>query len=102
MGRNRTSVIGVAQARGVILCELQRAGVPTYEYKPAQVKSVVTGYGAADKAQVARMLSAQGVFGEMDDHAADAIAIALCHSRSRRLLMAAGGAPGRAAEARRP
>lgn len=90
MGRNRTSFLGVAQARGAILCALAGGGVGVHEYKPSQVKSVVTGYGLADKRQIARMLSAQvEVGGTVDEHAADAIAIALCHSRSRRLLTAA-------------
>jgi crossover junction endodeoxyribonuclease RuvC len=87
MGRNRTSVIGVAQARGAILATLEAAGVPAFEYKPAQVKSLITGYGLADKAQIARMLGAQlQTAARIDDHAADALAIALCHTRSRRLL----------------
>ena len=87
MGRNRTSVIAVAQARGAILATLEAAGVPAFEYKPAQVKSVVTGYGAAGKGQIARMLAAQLHTAErIDEHAADAVAIGLCHLRSRRLL----------------
>lgn len=90
MGRNRTSVLGVAQARGAILATLEGAGIPTFEYKPAQIKSILTGYGMADKRQMSRMLGAQvktnGL--AMDDHAADAIAIAVCHSRSRRLRIA--------------
>src|SRR5919201_7127105 len=87
LGRNRTSFIGVAQARGAILATLEAAGVPAFEYKPAQVKSVVTGYGAADKGQIARMLAAQlKTSARIDDHAADAIAIGLCHLRSRRVL----------------
>lgn len=89
MGRNATSVIGVAQARGVIALTLERCGVPCFAYKPATVKATITGYGAAGKAQVARMLAFQGVRQKVDDHAADAIAIALCHSRSRRLRIAA-------------
>ena len=89
MGANRTSVIGVAQARGVVMLTLERCGVACFEYKPAQVKSTITGYGAAGKDQVARMLALQGVKAKVDDHAADAIAIAICHSRARRLRMAA-------------
>ena len=87
MGRNRTSVIGVAQARGAILALLEGAGVLTSEYKPSQVKSVLTGYGAARKDQVARMLAVQVGLGgrKLDDHAVDAVAIAVCHVRSRRL-----------------
>jgi crossover junction endodeoxyribonuclease RuvC len=88
MGRNRSSVIGVAQARGAILATLEGAGVRTFEYKPAQVKSLITGYGAADKAQIARMVAAQlKVAPALDDHAADAVAIGLCHLRSHRFLV---------------
>ena len=87
MGRNRTSVIGVAQARGAILALLEREGVPSTEYKPSQVKSVLTGYGSAGKAQMSRMLALQVGLGDrrLDDHAVDAVAIAVCHARSRRL-----------------
>src|SRR5882672_9469158 len=91
MGRNATSAIGVAQARGVILAVLEECGVPVFEYKPSQVKMVLTGYGNADKSQISRMLSAQVKLpeGKLDDHAKDAIAIALCHARSRRFARAA-------------
>jgi len=87
MGRNATSAIGVAQARGAILAELEERGIPVFEYKPSQVKVTLTGYGNADKAQIARMLAAQVRLpeGRIDEHARDAIAIALCHARSRRL-----------------
>ena len=86
MGRNATSAIGVAQARGAILAVLEECGVPVFEYKPSQVKIVLTGYGKADKEQIARMLAAQVRVpdGKLDSHALDAIAIAVCHARSRR------------------
>lgn len=90
MGRNATSAIGVAQARGAILAVLEECHVPVFQYKPAQVKIVLTGYGKADKKQIARMLAAQVKLpeGKLDDHAMDALAIAICHARSRRF---AGG-----------
>ena len=89
MGKNRTSLIGVAQARGAILATLEAAGVAAYEYKPSQVKSLITGYGAADKAQIGRMLAIQmQTAARIDEHAADALAIALCHLRTRRMLAA--------------
>jgi crossover junction endodeoxyribonuclease RuvC len=52
---------------------------------------ILTGYGNADKAQIGRMLAAQVKLpeGKLDDHARDAIAIALCHARSRRFARAA-------------
>ena len=86
MGRNATSAIGVAQARGAILAVLEECNIPVYEYKPSQVKIVLTGYGKADKEQIARMLAAQVRVpgGRVDAHAMDAIAIAVCHARSRR------------------
>src|SRR3989475_5863940 len=91
MGRNATSAVGVAQARGAILNVLEECGVPVFEYKPSQVKVILTGYGNADKSQISRMLSAQVKMpeGRMDDHARDAIAIARCHARSRRFTRAA-------------
>jgi crossover junction endodeoxyribonuclease RuvC len=90
MGRNATSAIGVAQARGAILAVLEECAVPVFEYKPAQVKIVLTGYGKADKEQIARMLAAQVKLpdGKLDNHAMDAIAIAVCHARSRQFSRA--------------
>ena len=91
MGRNATSAVGVAQARGAILNVLEECGVPVYEYKPSQVKVILTGYGNADKGQIGRMLAAQVKMpeGRLDDHARDAIAIAVCHARSRKFARAA-------------
>src|SRR5260370_4564039 len=79
MGRNATSAVGGAQARGAILNVLEECGVPVYEYKPSQVKVILTGYGNADKTQISRMLAAQVKMPEsrLDDHPLDALAIAL-------------------------
>jgi crossover junction endodeoxyribonuclease RuvC len=95
MGRNATSAVGVAQARGAILNVLEECGVPVFEYKPSQVKVILTGYGNADKSQIGRMLAAQVKMpeGRLDDHARDAIAIAVCHARSRRFARAATATP---------
>ena len=46
---NQTTVIGVAEARGVILLAAAQCGVPIYEYTPMQVKQAITGYGKAVK-----------------------------------------------------
>ena len=89
-GQNVTTGIGVAQSRGVILLAIQQAGIPIYQYKPAQVKQSVVGYGNATKHQVQdmtrRLLHLQSV--PKPDDAADAIAIALCHARSSTSLLA--------------
>ena len=82
---NVTTGIGVAQARGVILAAAERHGVPIFEYTPGQVKQAVVGYGKAEKRQVMemtrRILNLKAV--PKPDDAADAVAIALCHARSR-------------------
>lgn len=90
-GRNRSSVIGVAQSRGAVLLVLERAGKAVFEYKPAQIKAVLTGYGVADKSQMVRMLASQlQLPSGLDDHGVDALALALCHLRSRRLRRIVG------------
>ena len=92
--RNRqihsTVGINVAQARGVILLAVQQANIPIFEYKPMQVKQAVVGYGNASKHQVMdmtkRILHLEAV--PKPDDAADAVAIALCHTRSSTSLLA--------------
>lgn len=87
--KNITTGIAVAHGRGVILLEVERAGVPVYEYTPMQVKQAVAGYGGADKRQVmlmtARLLKMKNV--PRPDDAADALAIAICHGRSATSLL---------------
>ncbi|MCM1009879.1 MAG: crossover junction endodeoxyribonuclease RuvC [Fusobacterium sp.] len=82
--RNRTTVMPVAHARGVILTVLEKFGVPIFEYTPMEVKQVLTGYGRADKKEVERMvkysLSTENL-PKLDD-TIDAIAIAICHTRN--------------------
>lgn len=86
---NVTTAIGVAQARGVILATAARLGVHIFEYSPSQVKIAVVGYGKAEKRQVMdmtkRILGLSAV--PRPDDAADAVAIALCHARSRTSLL---------------
>lgn len=54
--KNSTTVISVAQARGVILLAARKSEIPVFEPTPLQVKQGITGYGRADKNQVARMV----------------------------------------------
>lgn len=87
---NKTTAIGVAEARGVILLAARKAGVPVFEYTPMQVKIAVTGYGGAKKPQVMemtrRLLCLQEV--PKPDDTADALgmAIAHCHCSRSRLM----------------
>lgn len=88
-GHNVTTGIGVAHGRGVILLAASQANVPIFEYKPAQVKQAVCGYGKAEKRQVmdmTRRLLKMEEAAKPDD-AADAIALALCHARSATSLL---------------
>ena len=87
--KNITTGIAVAHGRGVILLEVERSGVPVFEYTPMQVKQAVAGYGGADKRQV--MLMTQRLLNMKEiprpDDAADALAIAICHARSATSLL---------------
>lgn len=81
---NPKTAIAVAQARGVICLACYKSGVPIYEYTPLQVKSAVTGYGKAPKAQVMEMTK---MILKLDrvpkpDDAADALAMAICHAHT--------------------
>jgi crossover junction endodeoxyribonuclease RuvC len=87
---NRQSAMRVAQARGVVLCAVARAGLGVAEYTPLQVKEAVAGWGGAAKAQVGRMtctlLGVAAIPGP--DDVADACAIAICHHHRSRLAAA--------------
>ena len=79
--KNQKTVIGVAQARGVILVSAMKQGVACFNYTPLQVKNTVAGYGRADKKQVEMMVKSQLKLKEVPkpDDAADAAAVALTH-----------------------
>ena len=77
--RNVQTAMAVGQARGVILLAAAEAGVPVREATPSEIKSAVAGHGAADKAQVARMVQVALGLPELPkpDDAADALAAAI-------------------------
>ena len=82
--RNRTTVMPVAHARGVILTALEKNSVEIAEYTPMEVKQVLTGYGRADKKEVERMVKFSLNVEKLPklDDTVDAIAIAICHTRN--------------------
>lgn len=82
--RNRTTVMPVAHARGVILSALEKYSVEIAEYTPMEVKQVLTGYGRADKKEVERMVKISLNVEKLPklDDTVDAIAIAICHTRN--------------------
>ncbi len=89
-GANVVSAMAVGQARGVVLLAAGQRGVGVRAYTPQQVKAAVCGSGRADKAQVAGM--AARLLGlstpPRPDHAADALAVAVCDSNRAPLASA--------------
>ena len=79
--RNQTTVIPVAEARGIIVLCGKQNGVPMYEYTPLQIKQALTGNGRAEKKQIQFMV--KSILGldkvPKPDDAADAVAVALTH-----------------------
>jgi crossover junction endodeoxyribonuclease RuvC len=89
--RNVQTAFGVGQARGVVLLAAAQHRIPVIEATPSEVKSAIAGYGAADKAQVQRMVQLVLGMAELPtpDDAADALAIAVWGANT------AGSATGR-------
>lgn len=81
--KNAKTLAQVGHTRGVILLAAGRRGLDVFEYAPRQIKLALTGYGGADKIQmqrvVQRMLNLDQI--PTPDDAADAVAVALCHSQ---------------------
>jgi crossover junction endodeoxyribonuclease RuvC len=92
VGLDARAALKVGQVRGVLLVACAKVGVPCAEYPPATVKQAVCGYGRADKQQVQQiaktLLSLETV--PTPNHAADALAVALCHASAPPLLRLAG------------
>lgn len=81
-GKNVRSATAVGQARGVVMLAAAERRIPCFDYTPQAVKMSVCGSGSADKAQVKRMVSTllNLPVTPPSDHAADALAVAICHS----------------------
>ncbi len=79
---NVASVMGVAQISGVVMYLAEQRGIPVALYTPNEVKAQVTGYGAADKAQVTTMVTRLlGLAAPPKPaDAADALALAITHA----------------------
>ena len=89
-GVNARSAFAVGQARGVVLLAAGQAGLDCASYTPQQVKTSVCGSGRADKLQVQRMVQTLLSLSELPrpDHAADALAVAICHASAAPLRSA--------------
>jgi crossover junction endodeoxyribonuclease RuvC len=81
-GRNVRTAFAVGQARGAVLAAAGTSGVPCFAYTPQAVKLAVCGHGNAQKQQVQRMVAALLGLEQppASDHAADALALAICHA----------------------
>lgn len=86
--QNTTNALKVSEARGVILYEASQANLSVYEYSPQAIKIAVTGYGKADKVQMATMVKKLVTLPvrsskRLDDEI-DAIALGITHLASNR------------------
>jgi crossover junction endodeoxyribonuclease RuvC len=82
---NVRSALKLGHARGVAMLAAVEAGVPVFEYTPAEIKRAVVGYGRAEKPQVQHMVKLLlGLAVAPSPHdAADALAVAICHVHAR-------------------
>jgi crossover junction endodeoxyribonuclease RuvC len=96
-GQNAGTAFAVGQARGAILVAAGERGVPCADYTPQQVKGAVCGSGRAPKEQVQRMVQAllRLPAPPRPDHAADALAVAICHANHAPLARALRAEPAR-------
>ena len=87
--RNTTTIITVAQARGVILLNAELHHLSLFEFTPLQIKQAITGYGKAPKAQMQAMVTQTLGLSSVPkpDDAADGLAVALCCQSSLAYLL---------------
>ena len=92
VGADVRTALAVGQARGAVLVACGRADVGCTEYAPARVKQAVCGYGRAEKPQMQRMVRSILALETLPtpNHAADALAVAICHALGSPLLKVAG------------
>ena len=91
--RNTTTIIPVAEARGIIVMLLEKYGIKIHEYTPLQAKQTLTGYGRATKEEVALAVGQiiNGKLPKLED-TIDSIALAICHARNAECELAAANA----------
>lgn len=83
---NQKTAMSVSAARGVVMLLLEQLRVEVLEYTPLQVKSMITGFGKADKLQVQRVVQKTLQLSKIPkpDDAADALALAIVASRNQK------------------
>jgi crossover junction endodeoxyribonuclease RuvC len=92
-GANARSAFAVGQARGAVLLAAGQRSLPCASYTPQQIKAAVCGTGRAGKEQVQRMVQTLLSLAELPrpDHAADALAVAICHANAAPMRAALDG-----------
>jgi len=81
--KNVSSALKLGQVRGVAMVVAALQGLSIAEYTPRQVKKTVSGFGGADKAQIQHMMQLLlKLDGKPQVDAADALAVAVCHSHT--------------------
>ena len=100
---NVRTVMGTAQASGVVALLAARAGLPVAFHTPSEVKAAVTGQGRADKQQVTTMVTRLLGLAEAPRpaDAADALALAICHCWRAPMISRMAAAEAMAAEQRK-
>lgn len=87
--KNSQAALKLGHARGVVLLAGELAGLPVHEYSATQVKMAVVGYGRAEKEQVQEMIKRLLALPKRAPaDASDALAVAICHGRTRSTLSA--------------
>ena len=82
--RNADSALKLGQARAAALCATFQADLPIFEYAARHIKKSVVGSGGADKTQIQHMVKMLLTMQDAPQaDAADALAVALCHSHQR-------------------
>lgn len=95
LAKNVQSTVKLAQARGTAIVACANAGLEVFEYTPMQIKQAVVGYGMAAKTQVQYMVQhILSLSGTPQSDAADALACAVCHAYTFRVVKAMGGRVG--------
>ena len=87
VAKNVRTALAIGKAQAVAILAASKAGLPVYEYSPAQIKQSVTNYGASSKEQVQEMIKMLLGLPQIPqpNDAADALAVAICHLREMHL-----------------
>jgi len=93
MGRNASAALKLGQARGGAIVACLHKELPLEEYSARSVKQAIVGRGAAEKQQVQHMVKVLlGINQKIQEDAADALAVAICHAHTQTSLIRMAGA----------